>query len=75
VSAAQALVSLGQLEAARGFLDKAKEINGNNYRLHTILAQIAEAEDRFQDAIQSTRLPSATYRKLSGGPLYPVQLR
>jgi len=76
LSAAQALVSLGQLDAARGFLDKAKEMNGNHYRLHTIVAQIAVAEDQIPDAIREyqsaiSNLPPGAPE----GPLYPVQLR
>jgi tetratricopeptide (TPR) repeat protein len=76
LSAAQALVSLGQLDAARNFVEKAQEINGNNYRLHTILAQIAVAEDRPADALHEYQtaidhLPSG----VPEGPLYPVQLR
>ncbi len=37
LSAAQAWVSLGQPDAAQNFLDDAKRIDGNNYRLHAIL--------------------------------------
>jgi len=76
LSAAQAYVSLGQMDTARDYLDKAKELNANNYRLHNIQAQVAVAEDRLPDAIQEYQLaidnlPPA----VPEGPLYPVQLR
>ena len=76
LSAAQAYVGLGQLDTARGFLDQAKQINPNHYRLHTIEAEIAVVEDRLPDAIQEyqtaiSKMPQA----VPEGPLYPVQLR
>ena len=50
LSAAQALVGLGQTDAAQAFLDEARRIDPNNYRLHAILGSIAESEDRIADA-------------------------
>lgn len=76
LSTAQALVGLGHLDAAREFLAKAQGLNGNHYRLHAILAQIAVADDQIPDAIHEyqlalERLPSVAPE----GPLYPVELR
>ncbi|HSS98590.1 MAG TPA: tetratricopeptide repeat protein, partial [Terriglobales bacterium] len=76
LSAAQSYVDLGQLDTARDFLGQAKAINPNQYRLHTIQAQIAVAEDRLPDAIQEyetavSNLPEA----VPEGLLYPIQLR
>jgi tetratricopeptide (TPR) repeat protein len=76
LSAAQALVGLGELDAARGFLEKAKELNGNNYRLHTILAQIAVAQDRQADAVHEYQFAIENLPPgVPEGPLYSVQLR
>ena len=76
LSAAQALVNLGESEAARGFLENARQLNRDHYRLHAILGQIAESEDRLPDAIREYQLaidhlPGST----AEGPLYPIQLR
>jgi tetratricopeptide (TPR) repeat protein len=76
LSAAQALVNLGQMDAARAFLDDARQINPNNYRLHAIEGAIAESEDRFSDATKEynlalTNLPG----NVPEGPLYPIELR
>ena len=51
LSAAQALFNMGEAEAARIFLEQAKRLNGNYYRLHAIRAQIAASEGRLPDAI------------------------
>lgn len=76
LSAAQSYVSLGQLDVAREFLDRAKEINANNYRLRTIQAQIAVAEDRLPDAIQEYQTAIDNLPQVPPeGQLYPVQLR
>ena len=76
LSAAQALVNVGQPDAARPFLEAARKIDGNNYRLHAILGGIAESDDRLQDAgaeyhLALTNLPASPQE----GPLYPVELR
>ena len=76
LNAAQALVNLGQFETAHAFLERVMQLNGNHYRLHAILGQIASAEDRNADAIREYQLaldhlPSS----VPEGPLYPVQLR
>ncbi|HEY1265337.1 MAG TPA: tetratricopeptide repeat protein [Terriglobales bacterium] len=76
LSAAQALVGLGQMDEARGFLDTAKALNPGHYRLHTIQAQIAVAEDRPADAIAEYQAAlSSLPPGAPEGPLYPVQLR
>lgn len=76
LSAAQALVNLGQFEAARPFLDDANHINGNHYRLHGILGQIALAEDRVTDASREYNLAFSNLPPtVPEGPLYPIELR
>jgi len=76
LSAAQALVNLGQFEAARPFLEDAKHIDASNYRLHGILGQIAVGEDRVADARREYNLALANLPPtVPEGPLYPIELR
>ena len=76
LSAAQAWVNLGQFDTARSFLDSARQVDNNNYRLHAILATIADGEGRLADAsgeynLALSNLPPRTPE----GPLYPIELR
>jgi tetratricopeptide (TPR) repeat protein len=76
LSAAQALLNLGQVDAAHAFVDDARRIDPNSYRLHSILGQIAIAEDRPGDArneyvLALSNLPST----VPEGPLYPIEIR
>ncbi len=76
LSAAQAWVNVGQPDAARPFLEAARKIDGNNYRLHAILGGIAESDDRLQEAgdeyhLALNNLPAHPQE----GPLYPIELR
>jgi len=76
LSAGQALFNAGQSDAAQAFLEQAKRLNGNYYRLHAIQAQIAVSEGRPEDAIHEyqaalSNLPATTEE----GPLYSLQLR
>ncbi len=76
LSAAQAWINLGHPDEAKEFLDAARRIDGNNYRLHAILAAEAESEDRIPEAEQEyklalTNLPAS----VPEGPLYPIELR
>jgi tetratricopeptide (TPR) repeat protein len=76
LSAAQALVNLGQADAARPFLDDARQINGNNYRLHAIEGAIAESENRFEDSAREYNLAIANLPpNAPEGALYPIELR
>ena len=76
LSAAQALFGLGQTDAAQPFLDEARRINPNNYRLHAILGSIAESEDRIADAsAEYTLALNNLPPQVPEGPLYPVELR
>jgi len=76
LSAAQTLFNLGEEDAARGFLERAQQLEANYYRLHAIKAQMAASESRFPDAISEYQaalknLPNT----VAEGPLYPIQLR
>ncbi len=76
LSAAQALMGLGQTDPAREFLDDARKIDGNNYRLHSLQGALDASEDRLPEA-------SAEYAAAIGalpkdppeGPLFPIELR
>jgi tetratricopeptide (TPR) repeat protein len=75
LSAAQALVNLGEPEAARGFLDKAAAVDPNHYRLHAIRGQLAESESRTPDAIHEYEASLKNLpRTPAEGTLYPIQL-
>jgi tetratricopeptide (TPR) repeat protein len=76
LSAAQAWVSMGQPDAAQAFLEDAKKIDENNYRLHAILGAIAESDDRYADASAEYNLALKNLpAQVPEGPLYPIELR
>jgi tetratricopeptide (TPR) repeat protein len=76
LSAAQALVGLGQTDGAQAFLDEARRIDANNYRLHAISAAIAESENRFEDASSEYNLALKNLPPhIPEGSLYPIELR
>lgn len=76
LSAAQALVTLGQPDAAQPFLAEARRIDGNNYRLRAILGAIAEGEDRIADAnAEYTQALANLPARVPEGVLYPIELR
>ena len=75
-SAAQAWINAGQPDAARPFLEAARQIDGNNYRLHAILGSIAESEDRLPEAGDEYKLAlDHLPAHVQEGPLYPIELR
>jgi tetratricopeptide (TPR) repeat protein len=76
LSAAQAWISLGQVDTARPFLDDAQTIDANNYRLLSILGAVAESEDRLSDASSEYALALRNLPpRVPEGPLYPIELR
>jgi tetratricopeptide (TPR) repeat protein len=76
LSAAQAWVGLGRPDAAQSFLEDAKRIDGNNYRLHAILGAIAESDDRYADARAEYNLALSNLPpQVPEGLLYPIELR
>ena len=76
LSAAQALVAFGQTDAAGTFVEEARRIDPNNYRLHAIAGSIAEAEDRLEDATGEYKLAISNLpQRVQEGPLYPIELR
>jgi tetratricopeptide (TPR) repeat protein len=75
LSAAQSLINLGQLDAAQPFLDDAKRIQPNSYRLHAIEGEVAESENRLADATAEYNAAlSSLPPNIPEGPLYPIEL-
>src|SRR5579872_777413 len=76
LSAAQAWVNLGHPGEAQPFLDAAQRLDANNYRLHAILASIADSEDRLEEAEHQYELALSTLpARPQEGELYPIELR
>jgi len=76
LSAAQALFNVGQADAADPFLQAARQIDPNYYRLHAILGEIADSQGRLREATEEYKvainnLPARSQE----GPLYPIELR
>ena len=75
LSAAQAQVAANSIDQAEPFLERAAKISPNYYRLHAIRAEIAQMQDRDDDAVKEyseavANLPAAPVE----GPLYGIQL-
>lgn len=75
LSAAQALVGIGEFRQADTFLQRAEVADPNSYRLHAIRGQMDSLEDHNDDAIREYQtairnLPQA----VPEGPLYSVSL-
>lgn len=76
LSAAQAWVNIGQPDAARPFLEEARQIDGDNYRLHAILGSIAESDERLEEAEKEYKLALANLpARPPERPLYTIELR
>ena len=75
LSAAQALVNVGDFEQADNFLKRAEPADPNNYRLHAIRGQMYSLEDHNDDAIREYQTALRNLRQaVPEGPLYPVSL-
>ncbi len=76
LSAAQAWINAGRADNANEFIEAAKRIDGNNYRLHAILGGLADSEYRLAEAEQEYKLAlSSLPAYVPEGPLYPIELR
>lgn len=76
LSAAQAWINAGHPDNAKEFLDAARRIDPNSYRLHAILGAEARSEDRLTEAEQEYKLALSNLpAAVPEGPLYPIQLR
>ncbi len=75
LSAAQALLNVGELKRAEVFLKRAAGQDAENYRLHAIQGQLDSVEDRNEDAIREYQFALAHMpQAVPEGPLYVVQL-
>ena len=76
LSAAQSEMMVGQVDAAKKYLDRAEQLNANHYRLHAIRGEVAKVEERNEDAIKEYNAAiSSLPQSPAEGPLYAVQLR
>ncbi|HTV56751.1 MAG TPA: tetratricopeptide repeat protein, partial [Terriglobia bacterium] len=75
LSAAQAEVAAGSIEDAGPFVRRAAALNGNDYRLHAIEGEIAQMQEKDQDAVRQYQAAiSALPANPPEGPLYGIQL-
>jgi tetratricopeptide (TPR) repeat protein len=75
LSAAQAQVAAGSIDDAQPFLERAERLNANYYRLHAIRGQIAQLQDRDEDALREYTAALANLPATPAeGPLYGIQL-
>ncbi|HET8637202.1 MAG TPA: tetratricopeptide repeat protein, partial [Acidobacteriaceae bacterium] len=76
LSAAQAAIGADSIDKAEPFLKRAATIDPNYYRLHAIRGQIAQRQERDQDAVREYNEALANLPQTpTEGPLYPIQLR
>ena len=75
LSAAQAEVAAGSVEDADPFLKRADALDPNYYRLHAIRGEIAQLQERGQDAVREYKLAVASLpQNPVEGSLYGIQL-
>jgi tetratricopeptide (TPR) repeat protein len=75
LSAAQAQVTAGSIDHAKPFIDRAKSIDPEHYRLHAVLGEIARLQEHNDEAVREynaalDHLPETP----AEGPLYGIQL-
>ena len=76
LSAAQAELTVGSIPATKTFLDRAQQLDANDYRLHAIKGEIAKMQERNRDAVREyTAAIAALPANPLDGPLYGIQLR
>ncbi len=75
LSAAQAQVAIGSFSSSTTFLDRARQLNANDYRLHAINGEIARLNEHDQDALREySAALAALPSNPPEGPLYGIQL-
>jgi tetratricopeptide (TPR) repeat protein len=75
LSAAQAALADGSVERANALLQRADGIDANFYRLHAIRGEIANLQERDQDAAREYAAAVANLpAEPAEGPLYEIQL-
>jgi len=75
LSAAQAQVTVGSIDHAKPFLERAKAIDADHYRLHAVLGEIARLQEHNEEAVREynaaiAHLPATP----AEGSLYGIQL-
>ena len=75
VSAAQAEIAVGATGSANSFLKRAAELDANYYRLHAIRGEIAQLQEREEDAVGEYKAALANLPENPvEGTLYGIQL-
>lgn len=75
LSAAQAMVNIGQFDRADGFLKRAETQDPQNYRLHAIRGQMDSSQNLNEQGIREYQAALASMpSSVPEGPLYPIQL-
>ena len=75
LSAAQAYVTAGSIDHARPFLERAKAIDADHYRLHAVLGEIARLQEHNDEAVREYNAALAHLpENPAEGPLYGIQL-
>jgi tetratricopeptide (TPR) repeat protein len=75
LSAAQAQVTVGSIDHAKPFLERAKAIDADHYRLHAVRGEIARLQEHTQEAVREYNAAVAHLPQTPAeGPLYGIQL-
>ena len=75
LSAAQADLSTGEVDAAKNYLDRAQKLDPNHYRLHALRGEVDKLDEHNEEAVKEysaalSNLPQSP----AEGPLYAIQL-
>jgi len=75
LSAAQAQVTVGSIDHAKLFLQRAAAIDPEHYRLHAVLGEIARLQEHNEEAVREYNAAVAHLPESPAeGPLYGIQL-
>jgi tetratricopeptide (TPR) repeat protein len=75
LSAAQAEVSVGSVEPAKPFLERAAALDQENYRLHALRGEIARLQEQNEESVREYQAALAHLPPSPAeGPLYGIQL-
>ena len=75
LSAAQAQVTIGSIDHAKPFLERAKAIDADHYRLHAVLGEIARLQEHNEEAVREYNAAIAHLPETPAeGALYGIQL-
>jgi predicted Zn-dependent protease len=75
LSAAQAEVSVGSIEPAKPFVERAAALDSENYRLHAVRGEIARLQEQDEESVREYQAALAHLpQSPPEGPLYDIQL-